>query len=47
MGKQVGVEETKRASVIGLFRQNVSLKIISQALEIDMEKVREILKYID
>jgi len=43
-GRQLGVEETKRASVIGLFRQNVSLKIISQALEIDMEKVREILK---
>lgn len=44
MGKQVGVEETKRIGVINLFRQNVSLEVISQALEIDVEKVKEILK---
>lgn len=46
-GKQIGVEETKRIGVINLFRQNVSLEVISQALEIDMEKVKDILKDIN
>jgi len=42
--KQVGVEETKRLGVINLYKEGASLEMISRAMQMDIEKVKEILK---
>ncbi|WP_158859858.1 PD-(D/E)XK nuclease family transposase [Lunatibacter salilacus] len=44
MGKQVGVEETKRLDVINFYKEGASLEMISRAMRMDIEKVKGILK---
>ena len=44
MGKQIGVEETKRLDVINFYKEGASLEMISRAMRMDIEKVKEILK---
>jgi predicted transposase YdaD len=43
-GKQIGIEETKVLDIIGFYKEGASLEMISRAMQMDIEKVKEILK---
>jgi predicted transposase/invertase (TIGR01784 family) len=43
-GKLIGIQETKRLGVINLYKEGASLEMISRAMQMDIEKVKGILK---